>query len=796
MPLQVYRLRRWLAVIAVLFTATVAGMYFYARLRERDVLKEIPNKIGLDIKQTANGFQFSKSDGKRTLFTIEASNLKQFQLNGRAELRNVSIVLYGRDSSRFDQIYGDDFTYDKQSGNVTAQGEVQIDLEANPAGRAGPDQGTPKELKNPIHLKTQNLVFNQTSGDASTEARVDFRTPQAAGWAVGMQYSGKTNTLTLASQIHITLGGQDAASLFATHGTITRNPREIILDHPRLERTGGILQAEEATFFLGPENEVQRVLATGNVNAESTKKDSKPIRARADEAELLLETEQKQNLLRKATLTGNVHVDRLGSQAMQGDAGRAILDFAGKNELRKVHAMDGVRLAQRNASPDANAENTPGKSSQLEDYDIVAPVIDFFVANGRRLDRAQTSGAAEITISSVQNSRPRNLPTPTQRTVITASRFDAKFTETPEGSSRLASVHGAPNAKIVNISPGVPDRVSTSRTLDAVFLPEGGIASIIQQGSVAYSDGQAPSKRTEAWADKALYTPADEVLVLNGSPRVAEGAMVTTAHVIRIDRTTDDATADGNVKSTYSELKEEPDGALLASASPIHVTSTTMTAHNSPAIAVYEGNARLWQDANIVEAPTIQFDRDHRSLVAQGTPARPVSTVLVQGKLPEPGSTRQDLPKRSSETSPIAISAGRLNYADTDRIAHYEGGVIAKGIAFTATAQTMDAYLRPRSQTVGNQQVASHLAEPGQLDHLVAEGHVIVQQPGRRAEGRKLVYTADDDKFVLTGGPPSIFDAERGKITGVSLTFFRGDDRVLVEGEASTPVVTQTRVAK
>jgi len=29
-----------------------------------------------------------------------------------------------------------------------------------------------------------------------------------------------------------------------------------------------------------------------------------------------------------------------------------------------------------------------------------------------------------------------------------------------------------------------------------------------------------------------------------------------------------------------------------------------------------------------------------------------------------------------------------------------------------------------------------------------------------------LVYTAADDKFVLTGGPPSIFDAERGKITG------------------------------
>ena len=78
---------------------------------------------------------------------------------------------------------------------------------------------------------------------------------------------------------------------------------------------------------------------------------------------------------------------------------------------------------------------------------------------------------------------------------------------------------------------------------------------------------------------------------------------------------------------------------------------------------------------------------------------------------------------------------------------------------------------------------------------MVAQGDVVIQQPKRRAEGQKLVYTAADDKFVLTGGPPSIFDAEQGKITGVSLTFFRRDDRVLVEGEASTPVVTQTRVA-
>jgi len=44
---------------------------------------------------------------------------------------------------------------------------------------------------------------------------------------------------------------------------------------------------------------------------------------------------------------------------------------------------------------------------------------------------------------------------------------------------------------------------------------------------------------------------------------------------------------------------------------------------------------------------------------------------------------------------------------------------------------------------------------------MVAQGHVVVQQPGRHANSQTLVYTASDDKFVLTGGPPSIFDAER-----------------------------------
>jgi lipopolysaccharide export system protein LptA len=84
------------------------------------------------------------------------------------------------------------------------------------------------------------------------------------------------------------------------------------------------------------------------------------------------------------------------------------------------------------------------------------------------------------------------------------------------------------------------------------------------------------------------------------------------------------------------------------------------------------------------------------------------------------------------------------------------------------------------------------------VDHIIAQNNVVVTEPTRRATGDRLVYTSDDDKFVMTGGSPSIFDAEQGRTTGDSLTFYRHDDRVLVEskGKGTSPTVTRTQVAR
>jgi lipopolysaccharide export system protein LptA len=471
------------------------------------------------------------------------------------------------------------------------------------------------------------------------------------------------------------------------------------------------------------------------------------------------------------------------------------VDFAGQNQLQKVHALNGVRLTQN-----AVAENKPVSAADPQSFELTAPAIDFKVAEGHILQQAVTSGGAHITIAQAQGASPGSAHPAAQRTVVTAGKFQAQFAAS-EGRNRLTSVHGAPDARIVNSAPGEPDRVSTSDSVDATFLPQGGIDSITQQGNVAYTDGQQPDKRMQAWANSARYTPSDQMLLLTGDPRVANGGMATTATTIRINRATGDALAQGDVKSTYSELKEQPDGALLASSSPIHITAHTMTARGKPGVATYSEHARLWQDANVIEAQAIEFDRNRRSVTAQGTPAQPVQTILFQAEKAQAERPQTDKAQHGktarqagspAASSPISVTASKLTYADAERRVHYEDGVVAQGPGFTASATTVDAFLLPRSQTSNNRSFAG----PGQLDRMIAQGNVVIRQPKRRAEGERLVYTAAADKFVLTGGPPSIFDAEQGKITGVSLTFFRGDDRVLVEGEANTPVVTQTRVAQ
>jgi len=751
MPISIPRLRSWFAVIAVATVLLVVGFYSYARYRVHRALKDIPAKLGVEIQQSTDHFSLSKSEGGHTLFTIKASKAIQYKQGGRAQLKEVSIIVYGRRSERFDQIYGSSFEYDPQTGTVSANGDVMIDLQANGDAAQHPDQSTPKELKNPIHLKTSGLVFNQKTGVAHTDQALEFRVPQASGSAVGATYDSKENMLTLHSNVIMETPGDQGSTLHAKSAVVTRDPQKISMETVSVAQRGAKFDANKVDVLVREDNTIDKIIATGNVRMRREAENGFSLTS--PNAEL---TMGQKNLVTAAQFTGGVQFDGTGKNAATGTAGRMNLEFMANNRVKVVHALDNVHFQQ-----------LPGSGKEKGAGELTAPALDLYTRGGRAIDRAETRGASTIVLQQSSATHAGD------RTSIVADHFRADFGK----DNKLSAVHGDRNARIVFSTAGEPDKVSTSEELIAQFAPGGGIASLTQRGHFDFqqaASGKSPAQH--ATADRATYTPDSESLALAGEPRIVDGGMTITAQQIRVNRRSGDAFAQGDVKTTYSELKPQPNGALLATGDPIHVTAKNMNAQRQSGIARYTGGARLWQGPNIVDSPAIEFDRTQRSLTAQGQTAQPVSSVFVQVD-------------KAGKATPVVVTAAKLTYLDTDRRARFSGGVVARGQDATISADQVDIIL-----VAANAVKNSSATGPAQLQQIVAGAHVIIQQTGRRATGEKLVYTAADGRFVLTGGPPLITDPERGTIKGDSLTFYSRDDRVIVESEGAQRTVTHTKI--
>jgi lipopolysaccharide export system protein LptA len=811
MAVSIPRLRIWFGVLALAAVAVVGGFYWRARMELRQTLRDLPGKVGLDIQQTSEGFTMSKSEGGRTLFTIHASKATQFKLGSRAALHDVSIIVYGRKSDRFDRIYGEDFEYDQKAGTVVSKGEVHIDLEGGPGGMVGkpdgnpsgnpsntpgvgakgnPEGETPPETKKPIHLLAEGLIFHQKTGLAESDGRVAFQLPQASGTARGATYDSRNSELTLRSAVDITAGGKQPTHIVARSGTLTKTPRVVTMENVEMTSQGRTVLADQAIVHLAEDNAVQWVNAVGNVRLS----DAGGLRLRAAKGELRMGA---RNMAESAWFTGGVDFES-ARQAAGGHSGEMRLQFAARDSKPASGGGTAARLQTIYASQGAVLRQAPREgSAHPQAVTMTSNAMTFALNEKQELSSAQTAGPGELITHPVAGggtgtgnaalpaagARAGNAALPAAGagagdTVIDAQLFTAEFGE----DNRLRTVHGTGAVQVTSHAPGVPDKVSTSQTLVAEFSPAGEITRAVQEGDFRYREGQGskgePGGR-RAWASRATYSPLDESLTLAGAPRVVDGGMTVEADSIRLLRAGSGAGAGemfavGNVKSTYSELTVQPGGALLAASDPVHVTARAMNATQSSGLAHYTGGSRLWQGSNIVEAQTIDFDQKTRTIAALGDTKRPVSSVFVQvdGK---------------GKSSAVLVTAPRLNYSDGERAARYTGGVTAKGEDGVITAGRADVFL--------NAAGAGHAAGPSQLERIVAGTHVVVQQQGRRAEGEKLVYQASNGTYVMTGGAPELSDPVNGTVRGDSLTFYSHDDRVVVEGGDSSRAVTHTHVS-
>jgi lipopolysaccharide transport protein LptA len=244
-----------------------------------------------------------------------------------------------------------------------------------------------------------------------------------------------------------------------------------------------------------------------------------------------------------------------------------------------------------------------------------------------------------------------------------------------------------------------------------------------------------------------------------------------------LDLRTDTAEGVGKVQSTHLGTAGRGEGDR--GAEPTNVLADRVVAERRSQFLHYEGNVRAWHGSDVVESSALDVYRTERrvssGLQVRSSHLQPAS--LVPGATPGSGSR--------PEARPVVICADRLEYFDAGRRASYRGNVRLQAEMTTLEADGLDVYFSSAASV-----------EQAELERAVAEGHVRVVQPSRRATGNHAEYFAREGKILLSGGPPTLYDAEKGFVTGQRLTFHIHDDTLRADGGDESPTVSKHRIAQ
>lgn len=781
MRVTVERLRLWILIAAALLVATLAGFFLWSGLKYRRVVQNLPHRLGVNIQQTASGFTYSQSSHGHTLFTIHASKLMSFK-DEVAQLHDVSITLYGPPGThRTDKIYGAEFEYNRNTGIASSQGKVEIDLE-NPS-----KQGQAHRRRN-IHVQTSRLTYNSKTGLAQTSQYTEFALPQGSGHATGANYNSKTGILVLEKQVYLQTQPQNAqpnsgAVIRAAHLSFSRNNNQATLLAPSILTPRQTTTAEHAVLSFRPDGSADHVAAQGNVRMTS----SDGAEFTTQLAQVTLDQKSQPQI---ANLTGGVtYASHTPQQGMDGSAQSARLTFMPTPGKNRGGSLLHHALFEQSVHFVEQIHGVPGDSKAVSTRDVHAAQADisFVPAPG-----GTTSMPSAITLqqNAVAKLRTTYTRQPPQQTTVRADKLVATLVD---GRS-LRTVTGSGHAEIATLDKNGATDTTQSDALHLTFAPAKSksapaqLVSAVEDGHVVMRQTPAKTARgaqqpVTAWADHADYTAADQTIRLRGNPRLQQaGTLEISALAIDYHRATGKALATGNVKATWRQSSGTANTASmpqLGGKGATHVIAARAEFSAAQGDAVFHGSsghaARLWQGGNSVSAPVIELHRSPQQLHAFGAGVGAVKSAFaaVVGAKAPPGIVR--------------VTSDTLTYSGKSHQGVFRGHVQAVDTFGTMSAAGITMQIAPGQPH-----------KPAQLQEMVATGGVSLRQPGRHAAGTRLVYTAANERYVLTGRTgalPYITDRVHGKTTGAALIFNNRNDSVEVSGGEGS-AVTETSIPK
>ena len=374
-------------------------------------------------------------------------------------------------------------------------------------------------------------------------------------------------------------------------------------------------------------------------------------------------------------------------------------------------------------------------------------VTTLFNDNGKDIRRTEAVGDAEIYIE------PLRAAADNYKTTVNATRFDCDFF--PTGNNAKTCV-GGKKTKTVRV-PTVAKQGRGTQVLTADQLTANFNA---QSKDVERFDAVGGTKFVEldrtAIASQISFTSADEMLRLRGGePTIWDSKARAKAREIDWDTKNKRSYLRGGVSTTYYSRKQMADSAPFASADkPVFVTAEAAEFDQDAETAVYTGNARGWQENNYVRADRLLIKQAEGKFLADGN----VQSVVYNAKQKQKG--------RESSV-PVYAAAKSMVYDRNTRLIQYRENVDIRQGTDRLTSGSADVYLD----------------EKNELSRTVAENGVVITQPGRRASGNWVQYSASDEVAVIRGDPASVSDAVSGSSQASELTFLMRENRVVTEGK-------------
>ena len=775
------RYARWSGGIAVLLVIVVACVYGARDWQSRQARKKVPAAVPSSVEQRSAGFSFSKVVGNRTEFTVRAEHATEFVEGGRSLLEDVWITAYGGAGERFDNLHTRTCDYLTASESISCSGDVQIDLDRasdQHAQPAGAQQANGSRL---VQVATSHVSFDHKTGLATTDRPAEFRFSQGEGHGVGFRYEAQQGEIQLLSAVQLALhaavsnehASQSADQILNLSGSSMSFERD-----QRLIHVMGPVHAHEANFDL----------RCGRLDVELDER-MYAHRLIATEGPELRSDGARHVSLKAVTITALASPTRIEAIIAEGGVRALSQNSDGDDQLQadrmetELYPISNQpRLLVATGRVVARS-NRPGAVRNLETSILR---LDFNPAERggeARLKHALSpAGTVEFQDGTTVSGKPA-----LERMRVSAQHLEADFT----GQNDLKEVRGSQGVKFERQIGAGALQTTTSQEMIVQFAAGGGWSTVDQAQNV-----QLHQDSENAHAERAHFDRASNTTLLEGSVLLTDATSRTTARSAIFNQATNELRASGRVATVESSTGGSQ--FVNFAAGPGRVSGDRLDANSATGHAVYSGNARLWQGDSIVEGEVIEIDRQTHTLTATGQ---------VQAVFPQAAANHSQVGSQKDSAKPEFWHAqgAHLVYQSDESRGRIEQKVRAHSDEGSMTADAIDFFFAPAQNSATPD--AKTTAKPSggaqngaatgqQLVRASAFGNVNVEQQGRHGKANRADYTAEDGKFILSGGTPTVYDASGNATHGRQLTFFFGDDSIDIDSAEGLRTLTLHQVEK